>query len=103
MPKFHEDVGRLESDPRISDILLEWMPSNAGSKGPKLRPCWRESLNPDHSRDLERSDKHLCGLLAKDCPVPDGARLHNSVIRRMEHPRARYRPGNLPNSYVEVS
>ena len=100
---FHEDVGGQEADRRTSDISLVWMLSNAGSKELILRPGWRESLNPDHSGDLERSDKHLWRLLAKDRPVPEGARLHSSVIRRMEDPHARYRPGNLPGSYVEVS
>ena len=101
-PGYHGDVGGQESDRRISDISLEWMLGHAESKELKLRPDWRESLNSDPSGDLERSDKLLWRLGAKDRIVPNGSRFHGSVIRRMEDLGKEYRPGNLPGSYVEV-
>ena len=102
-PGYHGDVGGQEADRRISDISLEWMLSRAESKGLELRPGWRESLNPNHSGALNRSDRHLWRLGAKDRTVPDGAKIHGSVIRRMEDLGGGYRLGNLPGSYVETS
>lgn len=102
-PGYHEDVGGQGSDRRISDISLEWMLRHAEGKGLKLRPGWRESLNPDHSGTLERSDRHLWRLGAKDRTLPDGAKIHGSVIRRMEDLGEGYRPGNLHGSRMEVS
>ena len=78
------------------------MLNQAESKGLKLRLGWRESLNPDPSEGLERSDRHLWRLGAKDRLVPNGSKVHGSVIRRMEDQDKEYRPRNLTGSYVEV-
>ena len=101
-PGCHGDVGGQESDRRISDITLEWMLRHAEDKGLKLRPDWRESLNADHSGETRRSDRHIWRLCAKDRHIPDGAKIHRSVLQRMADPDHGYRPGNLPGSYVEV-
>ena len=82
-PGCHGDVGGQESDRRISDITLEWMLRHAEAKGLKLRPDWRESLSADHSGDTRRSDKHIWRLGAKDRHIPDGAKIHRSVLQRM--------------------
>ena len=34
--------------------------------------------------------------------IPQGARLHRSVLERMDNPGNRYRPGNLPAGYEVV-
>ena len=102
-PGYHGDVGGQEADRRISDISLEWMLNCAETKGLNLRPDWRESLNPDPSGDLERSDKHLWRLGAKDRIVPDGAKVHGTVFQRMKDLGKEYRPGNLTGSYEELN
>ena len=75
---------------------------HAEEKGLKLRPDWRESLIDDHLGEIRRSDKHIWRLGAKDRRVPDGAKIHRSVLRRAADPDNAYQPGNLPGSYVEV-
>ena len=99
----HGDVGGQESDRRISDIALEWMLRHAKDKGLKLRPDRKETLNADPSGETRRSDKHIWRLGAKDRRVPDGARIHRSVLQRAADPDNGYEPGNLPGSYVEVN
>ena len=101
-PGYHGDVGGQESDRRISDISLEWMMSQAESKGLKLRPGWRASLQTDPKGKLQPPNKLIWWFRAADRTVRDEAKVHISVIKRMEDPRNRYRPGNLPGSYVEV-
>ena len=102
-PGCHGDVGGQESDRRISDIALEWMLRHAEDKGLKLRPDWRESLSVDHSGEIRRSDRHIWQLGAKDRHLPDGARIHRSVLQRVTDLDNGYQPGNLPGSYVEVN
>ena len=101
-PGYHGDVGGQEADRRISDITLEWMLHHAEDKGLKLRSGWRESLRPAYSGEVRRSDKHIWRLGAKDCRIPDGAKIHRSVLQRVAEPDNGYQPGNLPGSYVEV-
>ena len=102
-PGCHGDVGGQESDRRISDITLEWMLRHSEDKGLKLRTDWRESLSTDHSGEIRRSDRHIWRLGAKDRHIPDGAKIHQSVLQRMADPDHGYQPGNLPGSYVEVN
>ena len=102
-PGCHGDVGGQESDRHISDITLEWMLSHAEDKGLKLRPGWRESLSPDHSGEIRRSDRHIWRLGAKDRHIPDDAKVHRSVLQRMAGPDSGYQPGNLSGSYVEAN
>ena len=101
-PGCHGDVGGQESDRRIADITLKWMLRQTEDKGLKLRPDWPESLSGDHSGEIRRSDKHIWRLGAKDRQIPDGAKIHRSVLQRMADLDHGYRPGNLPSSYVEV-
>ena len=102
-PGCHGDVGGQESDRRISDITLEWMLRHAEDKGLRLRPDWMESLSTDHLGETRRSDRHIWRLGAKERHIPDGARIHRSVLQRMADRDNGYQPGNLPGSYVEVN
>ena len=96
-------MGGQESDRRISYISLEWMLGRAESKELKLRPGWRELLQTDPTGKLQPPNKLIWWFRAADRTVLDEAKVHISVIRRMEDPRNRYCPGNLPESYAEVS
>ena len=102
-PGFHADVGGQKADRRISDITLEWMLGQAESKGLVLRDGWRDSLRPDPSGEIKPSHGHIWRLLPRsERRMPDGARIHRSVLQRMADPNSAYQPASLPVSYVEV-
>ena len=92
----HADVGGQEAGRGLSDITLEWMLRHAENKGLFLRDDWRMSLCPDPSGDIKRSDRLFWRIGAKDRLVPEGAKIHKSVLQRRDSPE------NLPVSYVEV-
>ena len=101
-PGFHADVGGQKADRLISDITLEWMLRHAQCKGLLLREDWQESLRPDPSGQVKLSHRHVWRLSTEERRIPDGSKIHRSVLQRMNNPDNRYRPGNLPESYVEV-
>ena len=99
----HADVGGQDADRAISDITLEWMLSRAESKGLLLRRDWRARLRPIYSGMLRRPDRRpLWRLGAKSRVVPEGAKVHRSVLQRKADPAMRYEPGNLPQAFVET-
>ena len=102
-PGFHADVGGQKADRRISDITLEWILEHAQNNGLILRDDWRELLQPDPSGIIEPSHRHIWRLLPKEerC-IPEGAKVHKSVLQRVADSSNLYRPDNLPKSYVEV-
>ena len=102
-PGFHADVGGQKADRRISDITLGWMLRHAQSKGLVLRDEWRESLRPDPSGKIEPSHRQVWRLLPTDLRrIPEGAKVHQSVLQRIADSSSHYRPANLPKSYVEA-
>ena len=60
------------------------------------------SLNPDSLGEIRGSDKHIWRLGGKSRRVPDGAKIHCSVLQRMAGSENNHRPCNLPTSYVTV-
>ena len=101
-PGCHADVGGQDADRSISDITLEWMLCHSEDKGLILREDWRASLRPDPSGDTKRSDRHVWRVGAKYRPIPEGAKIHRSVLQRKANPNNRYQPSNLPTSFMEV-
>ena len=100
---FHSDVGGSYHDPRISDITLKWMLENARDRGLRLRDGWTDSLYPDPLGRIHESRKGLWLLWPpKVRRIPESAKIHASVFRRMENPANRYRPSNLPGEYRKV-
>ncbi len=98
----HADVGGQEADRRISDITLEWMLRHAKGRGLILSEDWQASLRPDPSGEIKRSDKHVWRVGAKDRTISEGAKIHRSVFQRRATASNRYKPSNLPESFVEV-
>ena len=102
-PGCHADVGGQVPDRGISDITLTWMLRHAKDKGLKLKDGWWTSLRPDPVGEIKRSDRHVLRVGAKDRPVPEGAKLHVSVIRRNERFGDHYRPGSLIEPYCKYN
>ena len=99
-PGCHADVGGQEADRGISDIPLEWMLRNAKQKGLRLRRDWRASLRPDPTGDITPNGSYwrLLGGMA-DRLIPEGAKIHQSVLDRLSNSENNYHPTNLPKSY----
>ncbi len=102
-PGCHADVGGQMACRRISDISLEWMLRNAESRSLVLRQDWREDLRPDPLGKIKPSRRHFWRLWRESRrEIPEGAKLHSSVLRRLEAIGDRYQPPNLPVRYVEI-
>ena len=102
-PGCHADVGGQKADRPVSDVSLEWMLRSAKSKGLVLRDDWREELQLGSLGEIKPSRRHVWLLLPmRRRHIPEGAKIHKSVFQRMEALGSRYRPPNLPDSYVEA-
>ena len=99
----HSDVGGWYTDAGLSDIALEWMLNRAEARGLRLRPDWRARLSPDPAGRLHVSRAGFWQLW-RPAPrtIPEGARIHRSVLARMEDPALGYAPANLPGRYEVV-
>ena len=93
----HGDVGGQDADRGISDISLEWMLSRVEDCGLKLRDSWQHDLNPDPLATVRDSDVGFWRLGAEDRPICEDAKIHRSVLDRIESQGNR--PANLPNQY----
>ena len=68
-----------------------------------MRDGWTDSLYPDPLGRIHESRKGLWLLWPpKVRRIPESAKIHASVFRRMENPANRYRPSNLPGEYRKV-
>ena len=91
----HGDVGGQEADRRISDISLEWMLERAKVKGLLLKKDWGQSLDPDYSGNIKRSERGIWKLGAKDRFIARRSRIHQPALGRMVDSDFDYAPQNL--------
>ena len=102
-PGFHSDVGGSDAGRRVSDITLKWMLENAMDKGLRLTEGWIGNLNPDPLGQINESWTYLWRILPPAVRhIPEGAKIHASVVRRMENPANHYQPRNLPTRRRKV-
>lgn len=81
----HSDIGGGYPQRGLSDIALIWMLEKAEAHGLRLRPGWRARLSPDPLADIHDSRTGLWRLWpAVQRPIPEGARIHESVRVRMK-------------------
>ena len=96
----HGDVGGQNADRRTSDIPLEWMIERAKEAGLEFGPDWRDSLSPDSSGEIKQSWKGGWWLtLPGKRPIPEGSKLHETVLRKVATSSNGYRPTNVPTSF----
>ena len=94
----HSDVGGWYKERGLSDIALAWMMDKASDCGLKLKENWDKNLRPDASDMLHKSRTGIWRLWPTlDRQIPEGARIHKSVIDRMEKDKT-YKP-TLPKNY----
>ncbi len=97
----HSDVGGWYDERDLSDIALEWLLGKAESCGLKLRKDWRDQLKVNPLGPLHESRTGFWKLWRPvQRKIPDNARIHSSVIKRMEG-LPEYRPP-IPDSHTIV-
>ena len=94
-------MGGWYDDRGLSNIALHWMLGKASACGLRLAMPTEERLQPNPNGEGHRSDTgfwRIRGSRART--IPDGARIHSSVIARMDNPANAYQPENLPVEHV---
>ena len=99
----HSDVGGWYDDRGLSNIALHWMLRKASACGLRLTMPTEERLQPNPHGKGHRSDTGFWRIRGSDArTIPGGARIHSSVIARMDNPANGYHPENLPEGYIVV-
>ncbi len=97
----HSDVGGSYKERDLSNITLIWMLENAEKHGLRLKDGWRERLVGDPLGPIHESNTGLWKIWRPVTrQIPEGAKIHKSVIVRMEG-LPEYSPA-LPNNCVVV-
>lgn len=98
-PGVHSDIGGGNPNQGLSDISLLWMLSKAVPCGLVLEDGWSNGIKPNIFTPICESYKGLWKIWSPfHRPIPDGATLHISVIRKMKYAKDYY-PSNLPRNY----
>ena len=104
-PGVHSDVGGSYAERGLSDGALKWLLGRAEAAGMRLRPGWDANCRPDPTAGnaQHQSRTRWWRLLPKvQREIPEGAKIHQSVIDRMGAGIG-YEPPNLPERYVVVN
>ena len=102
-PGVHSDVGGSYAQAGLSDIALEWMLVKAEAQGLRLKPNWRQALEPNSSGCIHNSRAGFWRLWRPVRRViTPGAQVHESVQARMNDETLGYNPANLPDNYAVV-
>ena len=96
-------MGGWYDDRGLSNIALHWMLGKAAACGLGLTMPTEERLQPNPHGKGHRSDTGFWRIRGRDArAIPDGARIHSSVIARRDNPANEYHPENLPEEYELV-
>ncbi|MDA0588052.1 MAG: DUF2235 domain-containing protein [Planctomycetota bacterium] len=104
-PGVHSDVGGSYPESGLSDGSLKWMLNRCEAAGLKLKTGWRDRIqpNPEDKASQHESRTGFWKVWPKATRrIPEGSRIHDSVIRRTEA-GVGYAPANLPKEYTVVS
>jgi len=97
----HSDVGGWYDERDLSDIALIWMLENADLKGLKLKDGWKEKLKPNPLGEIHESRTKFWRVWRPAIrKIPKGAKIHTSVLTRMEANKG-YKP-RLPDNHSEA-
>ena len=93
----HSDVGGWYNERGLSDIALSWMLTKANKCGLHLKDSWDKNLKCNPLGPIHDSRSGFWKLWRKAYrTIPEGALIHESVIKRMELSDYEAR---LPSSY----
>ena len=99
----HSDVGGWYDERGLANVTLHWMLGKASGCGLRIREGELAARRPDPHDALHPSHTGFWKIRgSRTRRIPEGARIHKSVVERMREPGNRYKPGNLPAEYEVV-
>ena len=99
----HSDVGGWYDERGLSNVALHWMLGKARACGFRVDQDGLDRFAPDpHGPPHESYDGFWRFRGRRTRVIPPGARIHSSVIERMQHAANDYDPENLPAEYETV-
>ena len=99
----HSDVGGWYEERGLSNVALHWMLGKAAACGLRIDRAGLALRRPDPHDRMHDSWTGIWKVRGRRArKIPEGARIHRSVLERMESSGAGYRPKNLPGKYVEA-
>ena len=99
----HSDVGGWYDERGLANVALHWMLGKAATRGMRIRKRELAERRPDPHDKLHPSCTGFWKIRgSRTRKIPEKARIHKSVVERMDDPGNRYGPGNLPAEYVVV-
>ena len=99
----HSDVGGWYEERGLANLALHWMLGKAVACGLRIDGHALAGYRPDPHGRLHPSFTGFWKIRgSRTRKVPEGARIHRSVFERIDEPRNRYEPGNLPARQVVV-
>ena len=100
----HSDVGGWYEERGLANIALHWMLDKAVARGLKVDRAGLASRRPDPHDEMHESWSGIWRARPRRTrKIPEGARVHRSVLERRDSDRVRYDPKNLPANPVVMS
>ena len=99
----HSDVGGWYDERGLSNVALHWMLEKAAAYGLRIDAAGLASRRPDPLGVMHQSYAGIWKARPRRTrKIPELARIHRSVVKRLESSRISYRPKNLPAKPVVV-
>lgn len=99
----HSDVGGWYDERGLSNIALNWMIGKATACGLKVDEQRAARFHGNANDKIHQSYSGFWRIRGKRTrKIPEGSRIHRSVVDRMENSANRYQPKNLPKDYTVV-
>ena len=100
----HSDVGGFYEERGLSNVAFQWMMEKAKSCGMKFDDAKLKKFVPNPLDEDHKSFKGFWKFRgSRKRKIKDGAKLHVSVVERLNSPSVKYKPTNLPDNYKTVS
>lgn len=99
----HADVGGWYDERGLSNVALHWMLGKARACGFRVDQGGLDRFAPDPHGPAHQSYDGFWRIRGRRTrSIPAGAKIHSSVVERMQRSGNDYRPANLPKEYATV-
>lgn len=99
----HSDVGGWYDERGLSNITLQWMASKAGACNILIdQDRLQNYVGNPHGAIHESYSGFWKFRGSRQRKIPDGAKLHQSVIDRINNAANKYKPKNIPQDYTTM-
>lgn len=99
----HSDVGAWYDERGLSNIALHWMLNHAKKRGLKINTQELNKREKNPHDEIHNSNSGLWKIRGTYVrKIPEGAKIHESVFARKKRTSNKYKPKNLPKSYITI-